>query len=137
MVVVELRGEEKSPLKLQTFGVGSSRRIFAPRRCGVLLVNCQFASLGCGRRRGAWVASPSQGEGEGEGLPTRQLNQWMYSKALTLVLSPCLRGEAGKRDVKARFLRTDNQRALRRCRVTAAFRKAARRLRSGWFALAD
>ncbi len=72
-----------------------------------MLVNCQFASLRCGIRRGAWVASPL-----GEGLPRRQLNNGCARKPLTLVLSLCLRGEARKRDAEARFLGTDNQRTL-------------------------
>src|SRR5947208_6567283 len=78
----------------------------------VVLINCQFASLRCGIRRGAWVASPLQGEGKGEGLPTRQLNQWMCSKTPHLSPLPLLRGEARKRDAEARFLGTDNQRTL-------------------------
>ena len=75
-------------------------------------VSCQFASLGCGIRCGAWVASPLQGEGDGEGLSTGQLNQRMYLKTLALVLSPCPRGEARKRDVEARFVGSCNQRTL-------------------------
>jgi len=61
-----------------------------------VLVNCQFASLRCGIRRGAWVASPLQGEGKGEGLPRRQLNQWMCSKTPHLSPLPLPKGRGKK-----------------------------------------
>ena len=41
----------------------------------VLLANCRFRVTGIGLGCSAQVASPLQGEGEGEGLPTRQLNE--------------------------------------------------------------
>jgi len=59
-------------------------------------VSCQFASLGCGIRCGAWVASPLQGEGDGEGLSTGQLNQRMYLKTPYLSPLPLPKGKGEK-----------------------------------------
>jgi len=77
-----------------------------------VLVNCQFASLQCRIAAADGSPRPCRERGRVRVCLDGNGTNGCARKPLTLVLSPCLRGEARKRDAEARFFGTDNQRAL-------------------------